>query len=114
MPATNQTRAASTATPPACPDPKRRAIELYQTTNLACAAIARQVGVSRETVHRWLQAEGITVVRRNGTRPVTIPPSDEASRLTDAIAEVHRDLAIIMGRLEGLVDALNELKRAAA
>jgi transposase-like protein len=98
------------------PQRKRRAIELYETTNLTSDEIGREVGVSRETVYRWLRKEGVPI-RRNRIRHVTDRPAKDVIRLNAVIDELRGDLTILageVGRLTGLLEALVERQNAAS
>jgi hypothetical protein len=86
---------------------KRRAIELYETTDLTSGAIGAEVGVSRETVYRWLKKEGVPI-RRNRIRYASNRPAQDVIRLNAAIAELRGDILILAGevrRLARLVEA---------
>jgi transposase-like protein len=92
---------------------RRRAIELYRTTNLSVRAISREVGVSRETVYRWLHQAGVPIGRNpvnpvNPVNPATGQTGSDPGRLDDDIAGIRRDLTTLMAqiaRLERLVEA---------
>jgi transposase-like protein len=81
---------------------RRRAIQLYRTTNLGVGAIAREVGVSRETVYRWLRQDGVPLGRN-------------LINVGDDIADLRRDLTIViaqLGRLERLLEAVLGVNQA--
>ncbi len=87
---------------------KRRAVELYQTTSLTSAAIAAQAGVSRKTVYRWLREAGVAL-GRNANHDVVARPTGNLSPLSDDIAQLRRDVTVMMGqlgRLERLIATL--------
>jgi transposase-like protein len=89
-------------------DARRQAVELYQRTSLTSGAIAAQVGVSRKTVYRWLRDAGVAL-GRNGNSHVDAQPQADLSMFGDQIAELRRDVTVIMeqlDRLEGLVATL--------
>jgi transposase-like protein len=94
-------------------DPRRRAIDLYTTTSLSVTAIAAAVGVSRDTVYRWLHREGVSIGRNGQTERADVPP-DEVARISDEVAELRREQIILIGRiarLEGLIEALVGLQQ---
>jgi transposase-like protein len=87
---------------------RRRAVELYQTTSLTSGAIAAQVGVSRKTVYRWLREAGVAL-GRNANSNVAPPAHEDLRIYGDELAELRRDVTVIigqLGRLEGLMVAL--------
>src|SRR5262249_15285623 len=91
---------------------RRRAIELYRTTNLSVRAISREVGGSRETVYRWLHQAGVPL-GRNPATPAGGQAGSEPGRLGDDIAGIRRDLTTLMAqiaRLERLVEAALRLE----
>jgi transposase-like protein len=96
-------------------DPRHQAVELYQTTDLGVADIATHIGVSKETIYRWLRKEGIAVGRTAGS--VLAGQAEEQMRaLCDEIKELQREVATLTGqirRLEGLTEALLGLKNRA-
>jgi transposase-like protein len=99
---------------PAAPpgDPRRRAIDLYTTTSLSVTAIAADVGVSRDTLYRWLHREGISI-GRNGHTERAYVPSEDLAHISDEIAGLRREQIIRIGRiarLEGLIEALLGLR----
>jgi transposase-like protein len=78
---------------------RRRALQLYRTTNLGVGAIAKEVGVSRETVYRWLRQEGVPLGRN-------------LIAVGDDMGDLRRDLTILigqLGRLERLLEAVVQL-----
>jgi transposase-like protein len=80
---------------------RRRALQLYRATNLGVGAIAKEVGVSRETVYRWLRQEGVPLGRN-------------LIAVGDDMADLRQDLASLMaqlGRLERLLEAVLRLNR---
>jgi transposase-like protein len=80
---------------------RRRALQLYRTTNLGVGAIAKEVGVSRETVYRWLRQEGVPLGRN-------------LVAVGDDMADLRRDLSIViaqLGRLERLLEAVVQQNR---
>jgi transposase-like protein len=71
-------------------------MQLYRTTNLGVGAIAREVGVSRETVYRWLRQEGVPLGRN-------------LIAVGGDMADLRRDLTVLiaqLGRLERLLEAV--------
>jgi transposase-like protein len=106
------TTADATVSPIGQRDPRRRAVELYQTTDLTVPEIAAQVGVSKESVYRWLRKEGVAV----GSTANNIAGGQAGEHLRDLgreVVEVRRELAMLVGnvrRLEGLIEALIGLK----
>lgn len=81
---------------------RRRAIQLYRTTNSGVGAIARETGVSRETVYRWLRQDGVPLGRN-------------LINVGEDIADLRRDLTLIiaqLGRLEHLLEAILRLNQA--
>jgi transposase-like protein len=96
-------------------DVRRRAIELYVTTNLGVATIAKEVRVSRETIYRWLRQAGVPLGRgpMNHSAEQAGPQSIRAS---DDFAGVRHDLATLiaqLGRLERLLEVVVRLKQVA-
>jgi transposase-like protein len=95
-------------------DAQRRAIELYQTTNLAVGAIAAEIGVARATVYRWLRTD--RVLRGTDLSRALNPAHNDLSKVGADVTELRRDLTILIaqvGRLEGLLEALIGLEQAA-
>jgi transposase-like protein len=92
---------------------QRRAIELYRTTSLGVGAIAKEVGVSRETIYRWLRQAGVPL----GRSPINhsaAPTGPQPIIGCDDIAGVRQDLATLiaqLGRLERLLVAVVRLKQ---
>jgi transposase-like protein len=94
-------------------DARRQATDLYRTSNLSVAEIATQVGVSRETVYRWLHSDGVPLGRNANNQPAA-PTGQDATRTNEDIAELRGQLVFLIaqiGRLEGLVEALVGLKQ---
>jgi transposase-like protein len=88
-------------------DARRRAADLYRTTDLDVAAIAAQEGVSRLTVVRWLRREGIPLGPKVNEQPAN-PTRHDALRSSEDIVELRGQLAVLIaqvGRLEELVEA---------
>jgi transposase-like protein len=102
----------ATVSPLSQRDPRTQAVELYETTDLGVADIAKHIGVSKETIYRWLRKEGITVGRTANN--VFAGQAEEQMRsLSDEINELRREVATLTGqirRLEGLTEALIGLK----
>lgn len=95
-------------------DARRRAVELYQTTNMKVRAIAAEVGVSRGTVYSWLRTDRVLRAHDPGGTANTI--GNPASVGAD-VAELRRDLTILIaqvGRMEGLLAALTGLRERTA
>jgi hypothetical protein len=87
--------------------------------NLSVTAIATDVGVSRDSVYRWLRREGVAIGRNghaergevpsDGRTERADPMSDQLARISDEVGEVRREQTILIGRigrLEGLIEAL--------
>jgi transposase-like protein len=96
-------------------DPRDQAIELYQTTDLGVADIATRIGVSKETIYRWLRKEGVAV-GRTASNVLAGQAEEHMRSLCDEIKELQREVGTLTGqirRLEGLTEALIGLKSQA-
>jgi transposase-like protein len=105
----------ATVSPISQRDPRSQAIELYGTTDLSVVEIAAKIGVSKETVYRWLRKEGIPVGRTASN--VAAGRADErVCSCGDDINELRRDINTLIGhvrRLEGLIEAQVGIKAKA-
>jgi transposase-like protein len=89
-------------------DARRLASHLFRTTDLGVAAIASQVGVSRQTLYRWLRQDNVSFGPNTQNHPAA-PIGQDAIRTSEDIAELRGQLSVLIaqvGRLEGLVEAL--------
>jgi hypothetical protein len=81
-------------------------------TNLSVTAIAADVGVSRDTISRWLRREGVSV-GRNGHTGRAEMPSDVLASISNEVTDLRREQTMLIGRiarLEGLIEALVALR----
>jgi transposase-like protein len=86
----------------------RQARDLYRTTDLSVSAIAAKLGISRQSVYRWLHREGIPL-GRNANTGCTGPTQEDLTCITSDIAQLRRELVALLAhvsRLEGFVKAL--------
>ncbi len=81
------------------PEIRARAVRLvnehrneYPSLTLAVEAVARQVGVSKESVRRWLRQAQIDDGQREG---VTTEESEELKRLRAENRRLREDVAIL-------------------
>ena len=81
------------------PELKARAVRLvvehrgeYPTLTAASQAVARQVGVGKETLRRWVMQAEVDAGERDG---VTSQESDEVRRLKAENRRLREDVAIL-------------------
>jgi transposase-like protein len=94
---------------------RRKATDLYRTTNLTVADISSRLDVSRATIYRWLRDEGIA--RGRNIKDGSVQVGEDLRRFGSDITELRREVTVLIGqvrRLEGLIEALVGLKTHAA
>lgn len=101
---------------------RENAIYLYQNTQLTASEIGGMFGVTRQTVHAWVDAAGVPrrgqvphrADREETTGEMAIPVDDgEPSDLAAVVAEMSRQVtsnATRLGYIEGVVDTLIRLQ----
>ena len=80
------------------------AVRLYEESNLTSEQIGAKYGVSRQTVHRWIQSAGVPLRGPRGPRNTGEVPVVEGEdrhgpfgRILDEIDSLRRDLAELHG-----------------
>lgn len=93
------------------------AVWLYQHTQLPEGVIGERFGVTRQTVHSWVQAAGVPLRgpvphRSDVEDEIVLSDVDAEQALPTAVAVVLRALAeqsAALGRIEGSLNALVQL-----
>ena len=75
-----------------------RAVKLYTETRLPVGEIATHMGVSRQTVHRWLRAAGIELRGPMGPRDRYVE-LDEATSDDGAASALMREMGLLHGEI---------------
>jgi transposase-like protein len=87
---------------------KRRAIDRYQTTNLTPGAIATELGVSRETVYRWLRTDRVS--RGPGAANAAHAVDDRLTGISAELGDLRRALMILIGQVGRVEEAVARLE----
>ncbi|MBB2987662.1 transposase-like protein [Terracoccus luteus] len=97
------------------PELKARAVRLvlehrgeYPATTAAVQAMARQVGVGKESVRRWVAQADVDSTHRDG---VTIAELEEVSRLKAENRRFREDVAVLRAATSFFVGELDPRNR---
>lgn len=97
------------------PELRARAVRLvnehrgeYPTVTAACLAVARQLGVGKETVRRWVVQAEVDAGQREG---VTSEEAEEIKRLKAENRRLREDVAILKAATSFFVGELDPRNR---